>query len=375
MERSYSRVAIVALFCLLGVAVNALILGPDALRLAFAGVNDFRSFYAAAHLVGSGDMYNPYESLEQQRSAGTVPSINLKYSRLPYFALALWPLSRLPYPVAHWLWRGLSIAALAGFVLLWPLGKRQDTVIAVCWSLPVAVCLFQSQDVPFLLLWIALGTRLWRQGHYFAAGLALSLCAEKYHLFYLLPLLIIRLRLWRLGMGLVAGGAVLLSLSFMAGGPHWLQGYVNYLSDPSTPSMVEVMPNLGGLAARLGLPVWVKMSVILATVAGFWIVGRASFPAVLCLAVAAGVVVNIYGFLSEGALLLPALCLIVQSPASRPWLRSYALLLLTPLPFVFAFLGAKIVLLQLGLLAFIGLFAYWIYQSELSGADSRLVSS
>lgn len=363
MERPHNRVAIVALFCLLGVAVNALILGPDALRLASAGVNDFRSFYAAAHLVGSSDLYNPSKSLEQQRAAGTVPSLNMEYCRPPYFALALWPLSQLPYPVAHWLWLALSVAALVGFVLLWPLGKREHIAMAVCWSLPVVMCLFQSQDVPFLLLWIALGTRLWSQGRFFTAGLVLSLCAEKYHLFFLLPLLIVRLRLWRLGAGFLTGGAALMILSFVAGGPHWLQAYVSFLTDPHSMPGVEAMPNLGGLAARLGMPAWIKVSLILLALAGFWAAARASFPAVLCLAVAAGVVINVHSFLSDCALLLPAVCLVAQSSERGSWLRAYALLLLTPLPFVLTFLGSEIVLLQLGLLAFIGLFAYWIYQS------------
>jgi hypothetical protein len=375
MERPHNRVVVIALFCLLGVAVNALILGPDALRLAFAGVNDFRSFYAAAHLVGSDDLYNPSKSLEQQRAAGTVPSRNMEYSRPPYLALALWPLSQLPYPVSHWLWLALSVAALVGFVLLWPLGKRQHLVMAVCWSLPVVMCLFQSQDVPFLLLWVALGTRFWRQGHLFAAGLALSLCAEKYHLFFLLPLLIVRLRLWRLGAGFLTGGAILMSLSFVAGGPHWLQAYVSFLADPHSMPGVEAMPNLGGLAARLGMPAWITVSLILATLAGFWAAARAGFPAVLCLAVAAGVVINIHSFLSDCALLLPAICLVAQSSECRPWLRTYALILLTPLPFVLTFLGAEIVLLQVGLLVFVGLLAYWTSQLDPSGPSSELASA
>lgn len=361
MVNLFDRAVPSALVCLAGLAVNLFLFGPGASRSAAAGINDFRAFYAAAHLVGSGRLYDPAMSMEQQRAAGTVPSRNMVYNRLPYFALVLWPLGQMPYAAAHWIWKGLSVAALAGFVWLWPLTKRRYTAMAVCWSLAVVACLLQGQDVPFLLLWIALGVRLWRQGDLFAAGLALSLCAEKYHLFFLLPLLLVRLRLWRLGAGLIAGGAVLVSLCFVAGGPHWFEDYVGLLWDPNNRPGLEAMPNLGGLAAQLAMPAWVKVAVAATTIAGFWTVtGRAGLPAGLCLALAAGVVVNVHSYLADCALLLPALCWMSQSSHSGLWLRGYALLLMSPALFLFTFLGGTIVVVRLGLLAFVGACMYWV---------------
>src|SRR5262249_48847753 len=105
--------------CLLGIGVNLLIFGPGALRLAAQGATDFRVFYAAAHLTGSGTVYDIRALMEQQRQAGFEPVPHLVYNRLPYFAAVVWPISKTPYPVAHWIWFAVQFGALAGFMSLW----------------------------------------------------------------------------------------------------------------------------------------------------------------------------------------------------------------------------------------------------------------
>jgi hypothetical protein len=79
----------------------------------------------------------------------------LQFFRLPWAAAALWPLGRLPYTAAYAVFQALSLAALAGFLALWP-KPRMMVVLACAWSVPLSFALAQAQDVTFLLLWLAL---------------------------------------------------------------------------------------------------------------------------------------------------------------------------------------------------------------------------
>ena len=94
---------------ILGLLAGALVHGP-ALRLTLAGSTDFMSFYAGGRLLGTPDLYSRSRAWQiQSTTAGS--SSNRPFIRLPFYAVLLWPLSRLPYLPAMYLWQLLSVAA------------------------------------------------------------------------------------------------------------------------------------------------------------------------------------------------------------------------------------------------------------------------
>ncbi|MGD0579013.1 MAG: glycosyltransferase family 87 protein, partial [Bryobacteraceae bacterium] len=205
---------VVALLGALGILVSVATYGP-ALRFSVRGVNDFRTFYPGARLAGSSEMYDPALVRAVQEETTGKPDRDLPYCRLPYFALLLAPLGRLPYLTAYWIWEGLCLAAAIAFALLWEVPDRKAVVLTCCWSIPLFGALAVGQDIPLLLLTIAVSMRLETRQRSFAAGLVFALCAAKFHLFLLLPLLIVGRRMWRFAAGLLTGGSVLLALSFL----------------------------------------------------------------------------------------------------------------------------------------------------------------
>jgi len=78
------------------------------------------------------------------------------YSRLPFYAFALKPLGRLPYPVSYRIFQGISLLAYVGFmifflsaILTMPSGRRCSVAVADQLSLG-------GQDLALVLLFAGL---------------------------------------------------------------------------------------------------------------------------------------------------------------------------------------------------------------------------
>src|SRR5579871_6782322 len=138
---------------ILGVAVCLFVAWPMRAR-AVQGANDFVPMYAGARLAGSGNLYNPGQVIQVERAEAHVWSEFWPYSWLPFYALILKPLSFLPYHAAYACWEGLSLAAVVGFALLWPVPKW-IAVLGCCWAYPLMVCLGNGQNDGFLLFLVA----------------------------------------------------------------------------------------------------------------------------------------------------------------------------------------------------------------------------
>jgi hypothetical protein len=294
------------------------------------GRNDFIQFYTGAWLVGTPGLYDAARVREFQEQVLGSTADAWRWTRLPYYAALLWPLGRLPFHIAYLVWQALAIAALAGFVLRWKPTSRSTTLLYTSLSLPVAVTLLNGQDLTFLLLALALCVGWRRQGRPFAAGLVLALCAAKFHLLVLTPLLLVTPRHWRWGAGAATGCAALLGLSFAVAGPAWLAAYYQVLIDPKIHPGIVQMPNLHGLLERWAWPApieWGLAAAVAAVVA--FIAWRASFEYGLAAALAGGLLVSYHSYLADCTLLLPA-ALIVLSETEFSLLRMAALLVLTP---------------------------------------------
>ena len=309
---------------LAGAALNAWLACALFLPGAWMGRNDFLSFYSGARLAGTARLYDAPAARRIQADAigESFPAVG--YTRLPYFALLLKPLAALPYRAAYAVWLCCSAAAFIGFALLWPAGARKWPLL--CWSLPAWVALFNGQDVGFLLLFVAAAAALSRRGRDFAAGAALALCAAKFHLFLLLPVVVVAQRRWNMLAGTATGGAVLAALSFAAAGPAWPRQYLADLADPTLDAGLTHMPGLRAFYGGIPGAGYIQAAILLALAALVWLIARRhkSFEQPLAIALAAGISGAFHAYLADCALLLPAILTL--------WPRGRAVALATPVP-------------------------------------------
>jgi hypothetical protein len=184
--------------------------------------SDFPVFYASGQLLGSPSLYS-WKAMQEMEHR--LLGCGIRYAvfiRLPYFAALMKPWNLIPFWPAFWLWRLVSVFAVGVFVWLWP-GQRRWALVACAWSLPLHYTITNGQDDAFLLMWLALAVFLLFRGREFAAGCVLAMCAAKFHLFLLLPLLLLyRPRMLR---GFLAAGAVILVFCF-AVCPTWPQQFL-----------------------------------------------------------------------------------------------------------------------------------------------------
>ena len=300
---------------------------------------DFNQYYAAGSLSGTGKLYDwaAIQARELEHGAKAVP-----FGRLPVFALAMKPFSALPYSVARGLFLALELGALAGFVVLWPLSRRTWAMTAICWSAPVAMCLAFGQDSVLFLFFVAAGLRLVLNGHDFSAGLVFSLCASKPHLALLLPVALVATRRFTALLGGTAGGIVLVGLSFALEGSQWLNRLLALTRLPDFDPAPDRMPNMRGLLSFFGSSLTVEAALAVMTIAAVWFPSRRmplnrAFPLVL----AAGLMLSHHAYSYDALLLIPAL-LMPFDQDSPEWLRVWAFVLLTPIPYLLLLTSAEL---------------------------------
>jgi hypothetical protein len=197
-------------------------------------------------------------------------------------------------------------------------------------SLPLGISFCNGQDTPFLLLWIALSLRWHEKGRPFLSGLVFALCAAKFHLFVLLPLLLLGQRRWRMTAGLATGAAGLLALSFAVAGAAWPLEYFATLTDGRVHPAVENMPNLHGVFAGLPQATLLEILAGAAIVVGAWhVVRRSNFDVGLAAVLTGGVLLSFHAYRADCTVLLPAALLALAAGPSLAT-RVLGTLLLTP---------------------------------------------
>lgn len=292
-------------------------------RRILAGDTDFQAFYVSGQLVFRGQLYESPAFQEAERQILGYANPELLAVRPPFFAVAFWPLSHLPYRIAWLTWLMLLTGAIAGFIALWP--DRRFALLACGWSAGLWASIADGQDSAFILLWLAIALRF-RATRPFLAGLVLSLCAAKFHLFVFLPVLLWRHKLMR---GFVAGGAALMGISFAAGGWTWPRQYLAILCQGVVSPGAQLMPNLHGLFDGWKYAgIWEWTAAVLVAIAVVRIVRYTDFRHGLAAVLVAGLLVSHHAYLSDCGLLIPVL--LIDMPALRAWGRPVALWLLAP---------------------------------------------
>ena len=318
--------------CAAGVLLNVALAWNVFLPNAWQGRNDFLGFYAGARLAGSENLYQR-ESVRQEHLSASGETGEIQYGRLPAYALALKPLAGLPYGRAYAVWETLQVAALLGFILLWPGVDLAAKCLLCTWSLPAFVSLFNGQDDLLLLLWVALSARLLGRGRPLAAGVVLALfAASKFHLFTLVPIVLLAQRRWRVLAGAALSGCGLLAISFAAAGRNWPLGLYKLVTDSRVSTGLGHMPNLHSLLGALPFSFPLQMAASLLLAAGVYRASRntGSFEVAIGLALGGGVLVGYHAYLHDGVLFLPLL--MALHAAAAPYARIPAVMLITPLP-------------------------------------------
>ncbi len=292
-----------------------------------AGKNDFAAFYAGGKLAGKADLYHAPNIMRVKADCAGEYGQGREYIRLPYLAALFWPLGRLPYLWAYAVFQSICLAALCAFVLLWP-GNRTAALLACCWSVPVSAAFALGQDVVFLMVWVALALR-WHKSKPLTAGLALALCAAKFHLFIHVPLVIAAQRKWRFGWGALLGGAGIAGLCFAVGGADWPLRFLATISSPSVGPGEHIMPNLHALLR--GLPergIWEALLAALCAALVWTVARRSGFELGMAAALMAGVLTSVHAYVADCALLIPAALALFGTGV--PWMRMAGVAMLLP---------------------------------------------
>jgi hypothetical protein len=324
----------VLLVCALGILIAFLGVGPGSIYLTFHAHSDFRSFYSGATMLGSGGLYDVdrVQDLQRQLFGGTIRS--LLPIRLPFYYAFLSLLAWVPFGVAQWFWLAAMALATLAFVSLSAGLGRISVAIACCWSWPLLFNLPLGQDVPLVLLFLSAALwAIYARKNWWLAGLLFSLCLIKFHLFLLVPLLILGKRKWRLAAGLVTGTACLMAISFLAAGFEWPRQYIAVILDPLGSPGLAAMPNLHGLMFNfngLGAPEYLFSFAVLGMV--WWVIRHRPFGVAAAATLVGSVLLSQHSYLADCAILIPALLTLVR-PANGLIVRGCAAVLLLPLPY------------------------------------------
>jgi len=162
---------------------------------------------------------------------------------------------------------------------------------------------------------------------------ALALCASKYNLVLLVPLVILAQRRWRVAAGAAAMGAAMLATSFLVAGASWPRQYWGVLADPGIWHGASRMANLHGLLRAMPFGLAVEAVAALLVAAAVFLAARrtSEFEGPLALALAGSVLVSPHTYLADYALLLPAL-IVTAGVAEGSRRRISAIALATPIP-------------------------------------------
>lgn len=294
------------------------------------GRNDFTPLYSGAYALEQGKLYDQPTLLAIEDERAGFHSEEHGYIRLPFHAAFMWPLSRLPYQSAYVVWQILSLLAVVGFVALWRPPPFWEVLVWTSMSFAVLHVWLKGQDVSFLLLALAVTAMLHRQGRVFAAGLVFSLCAAKFHLFLLTPVLIFARRDWPFLKGLLSGGATLALISFAVAGPAWPLEFLEAALTPKFSPGEANMPNLHGALSPLpGALALEVMASIAAAVAVWFAARRTDFQFGLAASLIGGLLLSRHSYLLDCAILLPA-CLTVLAVSNFKMSKVAAAALLMP---------------------------------------------
>jgi len=315
-----------------------LLLGYQKRQVMLHARNDFVTFYAGAKLAGTPDLYSRTANLEMNRAL-VGNDMGVMYIRPPFYAAILKPLAAFPFLVAYAIFTCASLASYIWFVARFAKECPALPFLAAI-SVPFLASLLAGQDASFMMAILGGSILLTRKNRDFAAGLVLSLCAYKFHLFLFVPVLLVMRRRWRMLGGGACGLGALLALGMIVNGAGSTAEWIRAIRNPWINPDAAAMPNLHGLVAILNGDMRLEAVLIAGVCAIFlWMTMRTDkYELLLAASLVCGLLVSFHSTIIDDLLLFPVMILVVASSDLVP-LRAATALILTPIPYFLVLAG------------------------------------
>ena len=303
------------------------------------GRNDFAHFYIGGLLYGTPAIHSAQANQQKQIELTGVIMANSYFIRPTFYGFLLKPLSWLPYYPAYLVFQTVSVMCLIFFLRTFAPG-RHDLLILAAMTPPLIANFVLGQDVMLLVGILTATILLARRGADFAAGLILTLCAIKFHLFLFLPAAVLLHRRFRIFCGGLAGGLILFVMGLGSGGFVVYPMLLNLLRNPINSPIPSIMPNLRGFVFAIAgdnTALLVSLSVVVAGVVLFLAWRAETFEHAVAYCLIGGVLVNFHAYMQDCLLFLVALALL---PRTRELKTAIAFLTIAILPFPYIALYA-----------------------------------
>ena len=293
---------------------------------------DFAVFYSAAKYLGTLNIYSLPEFARPLQQLGFDPH---PFIRLPVYAFLIKPISVLPFDTALLVWRFLTLLACLGFVMLWP-GNRLTSAIAVFWSVPLWDALAVGQDISLFLFLTAAILALIQRNRQWSAGILVSACALKFHLFLLFPIFLAGRRLWRTVAAAALGVAFEFGLSSWLM-PEWVSGFTQSALSETANAVTHNMFNLRGIFSGVMHPLALEVGFGIALAVACWrLMLRSDASKAIAVMLVGSLMISHHAYLYDAVLCLPLALLMFQKSESET-ARIFALLVMAPLLYPRAF--------------------------------------
>ena len=338
--------------------------------------HDFLSFYTGATLVRQAQAEELYDLDAQKLIQESLAPANediIPFIRPSYYALILAPLSFLPFGAAFWAWIVFQTVLLFG---CWAWAGRYfgwDAMIFGAIYYPTATGVINAQDCVFLLA-IGIGAYLLAERKRdFWSGAVLGLGLIKFHLFFLLPLVVLMQKRFRIFAGYCTAGMFALGIFLVLGGFGGVEKYISLLSRDDLEWLSpapELMINIQSVAANLGLHSRWASGLLIALVAAITLFGarQVSLWRWLSVALLGSVLITPHAYAYDAAILLLPIWLVLFR-SDNPILRVIAATLAVPLPFLsFLFGPPWTVIPALTIFAFLCILAWDNHRTRLAEA-------
>lgn len=315
-----------------------LLLGYQKRQVALHARNDFVTFYAGAKLAGTSELYSRSANLEMN-TALVGNDMGVMYIRPPFYAAILKPLTALPFLTAYALFTCASLASYLWFVTRFAKECPALPFLAAI-SVPFLANLLAGQDASFMMAILGGSILLARKNRDFAAGLVLSLCAYKFHLFLFVPAMLLLKKRWRTLYGGMCGTAALAALGMVVNGLGSSAEWIKALRNPWINPDAAGMPNLHGLVAILNGDIRLEAFLIAMVCAIFlWMTVRTdNYELLLAASLICGLLVSFHSTIIDDLVLFPVMILVLGSSDLVP-LRAATALILTPIPYFLVLAG------------------------------------
>jgi len=323
--------------------------GSEAAGAAKPWGGDFPAFQTAGRIALDGRFDLLYDFEAQDAYQQGMPREGLLPYLYPPFVAALYaPLALLPYRAAYALFTLISLAALAGAVLVMkPLSAtvRADPWRAMAMALffyPMLRGTFGGQNTTISLLILCGAWRLFHDNRQLAAGLVLGLLSYKPQLLVPIAGVVFLTGRYRATAGTAITAALLFAISGVLAGWDWPITWVNALKPYANADRqfnLSTSVSLGQITDLFG---WEGGWVLLSGLLSLWVAwiavrkGRVDFFAVLGIAIASSLLIPPHAMFYDLGIVLPALLLIADRGHGREalllWIGAASQLLASLLP-------------------------------------------